>query len=252
MYLGGMTLKEVGVHLNISYWTVLDRLKRAGVRKTIKHSINHNSFNDFNVNSCYWAGFIAADGNIHSKHKSVGIELSEKDSEHLRKICRYVGRDTKLWFRERKLNNKKFKMVSVSLQSKQIVDDLYNNFSIVQNKSFILKSPQNMPKKFNKHFVRGFVDGDGSIGWHKHNKNPRIHVISGSYDILEWIVGTIKEETKKCSNVLVHKRKDNNIYNFEINGKQTYKVLDWLYHNSDETIRLDRKYKRFIEYLKKI
>ena len=33
-------------------------------------------------------------------------------------------------------------------------------------------------------------------------------------------------------------------------GKNAKKILDWIYKNSNEKLRLDRKYERYLEYFK--
>ena len=39
----------------------------------------------------YWLGFMYADGYIGASRYSVGINLSLKDIDHLKKFCKYMG-----------------------------------------------------------------------------------------------------------------------------------------------------------------
>ncbi|KKM14075.1 hypothetical protein LCGC14_1709790, partial [marine sediment metagenome] len=84
---GGLTMKEIGTKLDISHWTVLDRLKKSGVKKNTRHKVNHSVFSKPNAKNCYWAGFLAADGCVVSKKTQVEVELQYKDRAHLEKLC---------------------------------------------------------------------------------------------------------------------------------------------------------------------
>ena len=246
---GGLTMKEIGTKLDISHWTVLDRLKKSGVKKNTRHKVNHSVFSKPNVKNCYWAGFLAADGCVVSKKTQVEVELQYKDKAHLEKLCSFAGRDTKLWVRERCRDDKIFKYASVSLVSKQIVKDLNRHFNIIPNKSLVLSAPD-IPNRLNKHFVRGYIDGDGSIGWHKHNNKPRLHIVSGSKDILKWIKDVIAKEVDNIGNPSIMYPKNKEVAEIEYMGFQVYNILDWLYFDSTKDTRLQRKYERYEKYSK--
>lgn len=240
----GLTMKEIGKYFGISHWTVLDRLKKAGVRKNTRHTINHSSFDLFTPESCYWAGFIAADGCIVPSKQQTEIELQRKDSTHLKKLCKYAKRDTKLWFRERNRDGKIFKYASVSLVSSKIIIKLNDNFNITPNKSLTLLPPTKVPDNLRKHFIRGYMDGDGSIGWHKHNRKRRLSVCSGSQNILQWIKSTVEEEVSGVGNPSIIKRPNTNTYSLEYMGNQTIDILNWMYSGSGINTRLLRKYRK--------
>lgn len=239
----GLTMRAIGERLRVSHWTVLDRLKKAGVRKNTRHKVIHNVFSSFTPSSCYWAGFIAADGCLRSN--GVEVELAECDKKHLHKLCKFGGRDNKLWNREKYGH----KSASMSLVSKQIAKDLKNNFSICKNKSLIL-SPPNLPKHLISHYIRGYMDGDGSIGWHKHCKSIRLCFTSGSSDILNWIKTTVVKKVSTSGSPSV-RHKNNNCYYLEFKNKNTIDILNWLYLDSTPNTRLTRKYKKYLE-LKKL
>lgn len=246
-----LTLKQIGEKLNISHWTVLDRLKKMDVRKNTRHTVDHSAFDKFTLGSCYWAGFIAADGSVRKDKSGVGIELARIDEDHLISLCDYTKRDHKVWRRERKGKTKLLKASAISIVSKNIVKKLNNIFNISSNKSKTLQPPINIPKDLTKHFIRGYIDGDGSIGWHKHNNTPRLHVCSGSKKFLEWLSNYIKENVS-TGNPSIHKSKNKELYSIEFMGKQVIPILDWLYEGSSSETRLNRKYERYKEYYKKL
>jgi hypothetical protein len=244
-------MKEIGGHFGISHWTVLDRLEKVGVRKRSRHPIGNNkAFEVFDAPSCYWAGFIAADGFV--ARDNIAIELNSKDAEHLVKLCNLVQRDTCLWRRQRERSGKMVEYVQVSLNSKKVTDDLCGNFNIVPAKSKVLRPPDAIPQELVRHYIRGYVDGDGTIGWHKENQAPRLGIVSGSKGILEWIASKIKESGSSAGNPSIRKYKEANTYAIEWNGRYSIDIMDWLFEDSTPGTRLDRKYGRYIEYKERL
>jgi len=239
-YLGGDSLEDLSKKYNISKWVLLGKFKKLGVRKTTKRVLNNN-FIDINEYSCYWAGFISADGWVDKYHLS--IELSHKDRTHLFKIKDFLNSNAEIKQRDRKSFGKITKSCVIQFNSLDLVQSLLINFNIVRNKTLILKPP-NLPTNMIRHFIRGYVDGDGSVGW---NKVPRLFICSGSKDFLTWVYNQIK--SIKCGNPSITKR-NSNTYCVEFKGKYTINILNWLYGNSN--IYLDRKYNRFLEYNDKL
>lgn len=244
LFNSGITFKEIGKILNISHRTVIDHLGKFGLGRNKRHTIKrHDSFSTFTQESCYWAGFIAADGYIRN---GVGIELSAIDINHLIKLCRFVGREEDLYFRTRCIDDKVRKYVSLHLRSKQIADDLEKLFNIVPRKSLILEPP-NLPKEMLRHFIRGYFDGDGSVGWHKYNNIPRICFCSGSEKFITWIFDILHEELEDLGNRTVKKRKNSKVKTLSFSGKSAQVILDWMY-GGDNITYLDRKFNKFTEY----
>lgn len=136
-----------------------------------KYYINKQCFNDINYNSCYWAGFIAADGCVRGNRLSIGLKVSDKS--HLDKLVKFMEytNPTKL-YKDR---------CSVSVNCTDICNDLETNFNVVPRKSKILKPPINITDHdMVACFIKGIIDGDGSV-----MKNSI--VIYGTRDLLEWI-----------------------------------------------------------------
>lgn len=236
------TLKDIGKQLGVSHWTVLSRLKKMGIKKNTRHKISNPSFfNTFTKENCYWAGFIAADGSIHKNRNTVAVEIKYEDESHLYKLCSMVGRDNGIWHRDRKKNNKIYKASAISLECISFKKSLSDNFNITSNKSQTLRPPENIPQEYLHHFIRGYIDGDGSIGWHKFNNKPRLNICSGSEQFLQWIVDNIKKNTT-TGDPSVRSVKNKNLYVVEFVGNQVYNILDWLYKDSTEKTRLQRKY----------
>lgn len=107
----------------------------------------------------------------------------------------------------------------------------------------------NIPDKYLKDFIRGVVDGDGTIG---HTKKygldssklyPRLRILGNESFLRE-----LNEATKKFCNhktKAINKKGEENIYCVSYNYSTAKKILEWLYN--DCKICLKRKFDRYIE-----
>jgi DNA-binding CsgD family transcriptional regulator len=244
----GLEILGIADKMGISQWTVLAHLKKLGLRRTQRHTIARpDAFAVATDEACYWAGFLAADGFVVSGRNGIGVELSAIDVKHLKELCRFVGRDEKLFFRQRQGQTRVLEFVEVDLLSSKLMDDLVNNFNIVPRKSLILEPPD-LPRELRRHFIRGYFDGDGSIGWHKHNETIRLNFCSGSERFLEWIWNTMCEELGDLGQRTIGSRKNSKVRTLELSGDAAIKVLEWMYGDGGDTLCLKRKHDKFLEY----
>lgn len=116
-------------------------------------------FADLNDESAYWLGFVAADGHIRvdpeHHRRSLTIEVNRRDEDHIEKLRTFLGFGT-VGHRTRD------DCVYFVFSSKSLVENItewipsgnkteLDNFSII-------------PEDHKKNFVRGYFDGDGSMG----------------------------------------------------------------------------------------
>lgn len=199
--------------------------------------INHNSFNTIKAKEAYWLGMIAADGHVYSDKrypKSKSIGLHTKDEELVNNFKNFLES-------EHKITKEKTGYFKFGATSKDITDRL-ETFGITERKSLTLEI-KNIPKLYISHFMRGILDGDGSISCYKRPKNGTIVTVtitSGSKKFLEWI-NTIVPIKGKLYN--------NSIQIVWQNREKIIKLCKWLYNGSTVDTRLDRKYKKFKEIL---
>ncbi|WP_336046155.1 homing endonuclease associated repeat-containing protein [Solibacillus ferritrahens] len=189
-------------------------------------------FEELTSESAYIAGFIAADGYINEKQYFLEITLSIKDQDHLEKIADQLGEDIAV------KTNKVETSVRLKIVNHKIVDDLVK-MNIVQCKTFTLKYFDEMPENLHSHFIRGYLDGDGSIM--PKRQNGRI-LFLGNQHFLE----AVREVLSKYCNVKLNKLyPKGNIYELRYHGKSALKVLDWLYYMSE--LHLERKFIKYKE-----
>lgn len=146
-----------------------------------------NKFSTYTVESCYWAGFIAADGNISKNLSTITINLKADDIEHLYKFAKFLDLPESC-ARVYSFTDKKYNITrnicTIALTDKDIVQSLITNFNIVPVKSLVLTPPKLDNIQYMLAFICGYVDGNGSIGVGKYSY---VLTIAGSNYIIPWI-----------------------------------------------------------------
>lgn len=204
---------------------------------------NHSFFSKQTEESCYWAGFIAADGCIYEN--SLIINLQSRDILHLEKLKKILNSNKIIKCKKRKKD--KFWYVSFKIGSKELANDLLNNFNITPKKSLILEPPNLINNELIRHFIRGYLDGDGCIN----NKKKNSVSFAGTRKFLQWIKENLQNNIQGIGNPKIRDLKNNKVKTISFYGKiQSPKIIEWLYNNSNTNIRLDRKYEIALRYLK--
>lgn len=193
----------------------------------------------------YWLGFITADGCIIGDHALV-INLAEKDKDHLRKFCYYLGLNNQLT--EELIKNgfggaytRDNPTCRVTICSIEIVNNLKDK-GITCRKSGKEKPYLCSSKELSLAYIRGLIDGDGFLG----TTQERMGLV-GSYEICDYFYKFINENIVDISRN--HIREHGIIYKIELHDSQKVKIiLKELYDNAN--IYLQRKYNIFIENYK--
>lgn len=238
LYNDGHSTMKLAIKYNLHRSTIQSVLKRNDIelRKRTPVHYDVHFFDEYNENSCYWAGFIAADGYVRSDRAAVTIHLSSADYEHLLKLAKLTNYEGSV-----KLNKNE---CYITFAGKWFKNALDKNFDIHPNKTFDVTISDKIPKDMIKHFIRGYFDGDGSV---THVDNYlRINFTSGSETMLKQIMSFIYN-----NNVVVRNKTGvPPIYGYVINYScsAAHKILDILYGCSSELARLDRKYQLYLNY----
>lgn len=245
------TAKELAYKLGLTLYAVQSRVNSLGLKKgSRKYECNLSFFEKPNDNNSYWAGFIAADGTIRAKQNQITLHLSSKDVEHIKRFCVDIEYNGPIKNRKvKKKKNTKYKKseyfssgVDLCGANKNI-KYLNENYNISNNKSLTLKPPNNLSLSNKEAFIKGLIDGDGSILL---GKNGRIELsIVGTYEILSYIKEyfDVLVPSKTKHNPKVRYRKDrtkNNHCTYKVTGFRAYKILNLL--KSRNTPELKRKW----------
>jgi intein-encoded DNA endonuclease-like protein len=136
----------------------------------IKYKINKEYFSKIDSeDKAYFLGFLYADGSMNEKRHSLNIIIQEDDKEVLEKFIKCIGEDRPICYlknRLRRPNEKNHVQLSIAntYLYKQLID-----LGCRPKKSFTLEFP-NIPKEFERHFIRGYFDGDGCWSFGKGKK----------------------------------------------------------------------------------
>lgn len=211
-----------------------------------RYKVNDHYFDEINTeHKAYWLGFLMADGCVvrtdsHKTYNRLEVNLKSSDYMHLKKLNNSLNANypIKIFNKTNKTLDFDYSIARLRITSSILVSDLIKN-NITPNKTGKEIIPNTVPKKLIKHFIRGFLDGDGTI-----TVNKTSGFCSSSITIIEEINNFIYKELNMKCNIL--KSNDNvPIYTISYSSKKSKILLDYLY--KDSKIYLDRKYKRYID-----
>ncbi len=201
----------------------------------------------------YVLGFFVADGNITiGKRNNYYIEFTSTDKGILKKIKRRLGSNHKLSSRKR---NKDWKVAfRLQIGSKKIVNDL-SALGLHQKKSLRLKYPD-IPRRYFRHFVRGYFDGDGHAVtglYKKSNRSSPQRILysgftSGTKSFLEKLHRDLLRLRVVYGGTLYYSKGYR--LNFAINDSIAF--YHFLYKNLNTDLYLSRKKKVFEKYMNKL
>jgi hypothetical protein len=186
----GLSCSEIASKVKHSYLGVYKRLKYYNVKINPERKQKFNIDFFENIDSeikAYWLGFIFADGCVlRRKYKyqtitALRLVLAEKDIDHLKLFRKSISSKNSICVYSNKLDNTT--KCSISLNSEKLVSDLEKT-GCVQRKSLVLKYPK-LLENLDRHFIRGYFDGDGCISFYSkpNNKTCRVSFI-GTCDFL--------------------------------------------------------------------
>lgn len=208
------------------------------VQRGRKTTVNEDFFSIPNSINSYWAGFLAADGNIRNSRDKLclSLQISLKDVQHLEKfvsIIQYSGKVSK-YTRKNGIS-----MCNINIISNKICNDLEKNFNLIPKKSLVLKPPNILSDEQKDCFIAGYIDGDGCI--RQIRANNKLHTsldARGTYEITNYIKDRFLEITKnydcfgnvfKCGSIGQEKKdKDlnKNHFRYKITGRAADIVIN--------------------------
>lgn len=265
---GSVTIqKELKTEYNIDvsihgiYLILHNRVEiRDDREQALKYTCDDNFFKEIDTEEkAYWLGFLYADGYINNKRKygnyKVGITISESDKVHLEKFKNAIHYTGNIKTYSPSLSKNSYKGTKnycrILITSSTMAEDLINKGCFVnKTDSLIYPSYDIVPKELEKHFIRGIIDGDGSLiitNLLKENVHKDFELsFTGTKNMCQGILRFFNKENAVLSKR--HKDKDNDNFSFSIGGnKQVLRLVTLLY--KDATIYLDRKYEKYLKML---
>lgn len=243
------SLSEIGKLLgdvpekSVSYFLI-----KNGIHIKKEHPYNNNYFKKIDSEvKAYILGYIVADGSIIQESRKdrpstidrVQFQCAIQDLEILELIKKEICPKNKITIIKSK-STKRQDTCKLRIANKEIVNDLITLYNIHKRKTYdpTFKFP-NIDNQYKRDFIRGFIDGDGSIG------KRHFSMICNSplflYDILNVILSYIPD-------IRYYIYKENRKYtdywslHFNVNKKSRLDIFNFLY--KDAKIKLNRKYNK--------
>lgn len=255
--MNGITIKEICKKLGgCSVSHIHSILKKNNIQTKSSGEVQRKyplKFDFFDVvdteEKAYFLGLLYADGYNNVKKGEVTLSLIELDKDILEKLTLLIQPTKPLFFRDFTTIRSKGRNVQnqycVSIANRHFSNKL-SDLGCIQAKTHFLKFPteEQVPKYLQRHFIRGYFDGDGCIS----GKIPQIDIV-GTEDFLICLQNILMKslnvsKTKLCKR---HKDKKDKITSLRYSGKGNVKKFrNYIYDNS--TIFLNRKYNKMFSY----
>lgn len=210
-----------------------------GVRRLMDYYINHNYFDSLDNKYQFWLlGLFASDGCV-SKNNIISLAQSGKFGKH---IMKYVI--NLLDYKSTLSIEKTYRQDSyrINFKSDKILK-IFKEFNIIPNKSRNYDLPTNISSEMLKYFIRGYVEGDGSITL-QHNKNNNnnylVFSLVGTPSCMNKIKIHLENHIKGLKLQLLTKVNSSVVQELRVNGEYAIKICEYLY--SDIDLYLGRKY----------
>jgi len=255
MYENGMKYYQIARELGVDRKVVSYRLRQLGyesdkryvrnvpVEKLRKYDYTEAEkiFDKIDTEEkAYWLGFLYADGNVDEDQNTISLALAEEDKAHVEAFRSFMRLgEKKLHKKIRKLNDKDFVSYEFAMTS-EIIKCQLQRLGCKPKKTYDLRFPSTkiVPKKFQRHFVRGYIDGDGSIT----NGTTSVIVL----DVLgtKEFINSYQQWTGLHQNKIHPFCHTDNVVHSMYSGLAAIYILDKLYE--DSTVYLKRKHDRYL------
>jgi len=176
----------------------------------------------------YVIGIITTDGNLSPDGRHINV--TSKDEEMVQTVKRLLRLENKIGRKARGYSKEKRYFVF------QFGDINFYEFllsiGLMAAKSKILKAVD-IPSPFFRDFLRGCIDGDGSISISRHPESRlpqlRVRLVSASPDFLVWIHQTIRMECHVEGGYTYHDSRKS-VYTLSFGKADSMKIIKSMYY----------------------
>jgi DNA-binding CsgD family transcriptional regulator/DNA-binding Xre family transcriptional regulator len=255
-YLANDRIAAIADDYGVTYQAVWNLLKRNGIairprnETGTKYHCDHGFFDAIDSEEkAYWLGFLAADADIGAEGR-LSISLKPSDREHLYRL-KYSLKSTHPvtdYTSNSGYHGRQVTFSVLDIGSSRLVRGLTLN-GVGPKKTFALRWPSHLEPDMLKHFLRGMVDGDGSLTTYvrqspdngKFEMQYRFSLTSNTNFLKECQRYLVEACDLRCTK-LARKREGNpNIGSLAYGGRrQVERIFHLLY--DDANIFLLRKY----------
>lgn len=234
-------IKKTLLENNIQLRTLEESKKCQMLSETRKYLINDNYCLESH-NGAWILGMYSADGYLPKASNGEGnritLSLTRKDEEILYRIAEELEYEGPI--NQYLASDHVHEFSSLSFTSK-ILRRQFESYGIVNNKTFKLDKLPKLPDEYMIDYIRGYVDGDGTIV--NHHGSPNISITSASRSFLE----EIQEYIFKKHNLQSRIQSDHNAFDLHFNANES-KILGHLMYDNNY-LALKRKKDKFYEII---
>lgn len=249
-YQAGTSLAKLNEKYSLNKEAIKKLLKKNGivprsVNEAIqisnrKYSADYDYFSKQSAEMWYMIGFIAADGNIAKYSNSLDITLASRDGYLLEDMKRHLNFTGSIKYFETLHGDDKARL---TVTNKKMVDDLAK-YNVTRAKTFTFSIPDNLPKKYQRDFLLGYLDGDGSVS----TDGKQVIIVSVQKEVLETFLKWL-EPLGIHGNIGANKRENRKYTLYYLNCSRSAEIpmlYHYLYDNLNrDDLFLKRKKERF-------
>lgn len=195
-----------------------------------------DAFDNWNMVSAWMYGWVVTDGHVSDKY--VGIRLQSSDIDVVKKIRQHINFTGPLYEYPGKCE--------VRTYNRQMVESLRRLGIPERNKTFAATFPE-IPDCFLWDFVRGAFEGDGSISISTRGGTVRVNFCGAANSLMKRM-----QEVLESNGIHVRVKRKGESF-ITIDAASQADALRWLflmYQNTDASIRMDRKFNKFVEFVR--
>lgn len=211
-----------------------------------KYTFDFNYFEVIDTQEkAYWLGFIYADGSLSKigNSGSLDIKLISEAKPHLEKFVKCINYDGPIHGPDSE------DAYDVCLSHPKLIADLINK-GVVPRKTWCVRYPD-IPKELNRHFIRGWFDGDGTTGEKLTRYKDKVYT-SGVFggcgavpEFLQQVMDILCEEVG-VEPVVIAKRKKSNTRSISWQGTPALRIRDYIYDGA--TVWMEYKKQIFFSH----
>lgn len=250
----GMTREALGREYGCKAQTIQRLLERY-------HAPYVNMDRDFSVPSCnqhyfdkidtankaYFLGFLFADGcNVMEKYE-VTLHLQSCDRPILEAFKKEINSTLEIKRQSKILPNGETHYYDILKICGKYLCTRLNGLGMTPRKSATIAFPKEgeVPHAFFRDFLRGYVDGNGSLGWDHARRKYEVSITSSKIFCQQYHDYILKELGINCRFYEYKSRGDKPYEDCVISRKvESFKLMDYLYGNSE--LYLQRKYEKYL------
>lgn len=236
---------SVGISTLRRHMSKMHLLRRPG-QHSVKYKFDEDYFDIINdEHKAYWLGVLYADGCLEHIKTSKYVVWNSIDKSWIESFKRDIQFTGPILKEHHSKYNKD--IWKIKFTSKKMYFDLIAK-GMMEKKSKVVSFPDIniVPGHLMHHFVRGYFDGNGSVGFYQNMKNRpwkrlRVSFCCGSESFIKGLTHWIEENTGFA--IKIKKRKSLSTFIIELSTKCGFKLRDIIY--KDATVYLQRKHDKY-------